>query len=200
MDSNEIVWGIPAQRTRKTEKYDFPVLTMSAIELKGSNRKFTFNKEAIETLGFVGGESEVKIGFSGNQVFIANGVGCRVAKNNSFSDKKIFEYLVKLWNLNTRVENEFLISKVEQQPYYELITLEEAKEIQQHNQEVPSVVREAAQILKEIGQPTSIRENDDEDNDEDIFEIEEESDIEEVDETDNSLDFDISSTKSSDWE
>lgn len=110
---NGIVWGVPAQRTKKVEKYSFAVLTMSKVE-EGSNRKISFNKAALALLNLVGGEDFIKVGFSGQQTFIAKGGenDIRVAKNNSFSDKRIFEYIAKLYSFDTAHENELCITAV----------------------------------------------------------------------------------------
>ena len=41
-----IDWGVPTNRksSTKVEKFNTPVVTMSALLGKGSGRKFTFNK------------------------------------------------------------------------------------------------------------------------------------------------------------
>jgi len=104
---NDIVWGVPTQKTRKTEKYDFPVVTMVAIEKNGSNRKFIFNKAAMEKLELVGGESTLAVGFKNTQILLRKEGPLALAKNNSFSDKRIFEHIAKIAGLDTTVENEF---------------------------------------------------------------------------------------------
>ena len=59
-----IIWGnVPAQRKRKEEKYNFAVVTMSAIDKPGAGRKFSFNKAAQEVLG-IQGEDRISFGFT----------------------------------------------------------------------------------------------------------------------------------------
>jgi hypothetical protein len=109
-NTNGVVWGVPVQRVKKTEKYDFPVVTMEAIEKEGSNRKFSFNKAALEALELVGGESTLAIGFTANNdVLIKKDGMFKLAKNNSFSDKRTFEYIAKILKLDISVENEFAL-------------------------------------------------------------------------------------------
>jgi hypothetical protein len=123
----EISWGVPAQRTRKEEKFKYSVVTMNALEKAGSNRKFSFNKAAIEELGLVGGESQLSVGYNTkeNRVFIRVGDGFQVAKNNSFSDKKTFEYIAKLLNLDVNVENNLEVVVQDNPTIFELILIDE---------------------------------------------------------------------------
>jgi len=106
-----VVWGeVPAQRTRKQEKYTTPVVTMSAIDKPGAGRKFSFNKAAQEALG-IQGEERVSFGFEagGKKIFIrkAEGdAGFLLTKTCTLSDKKTYEFIVKRWDLNSEVETE----------------------------------------------------------------------------------------------
>jgi hypothetical protein len=107
-----VVWdAVPAQRTRKQEKYSTPVITMSAIDKPGAGRKFSFNKAAQDALGVVG-EDRVTFGFQadGNKIFIRkesnSEAGFQLTKTCSLSDKKTYEFIVKRWNLNSEVETE----------------------------------------------------------------------------------------------
>lgn len=110
----DLVWdSVPAQRKRKTEKYNFPVVTMSAIEKVGAGRKFTFNKAAQELLG-IEGEDRVSFGFSTDRKIIAvrkasGDNGIQLTKTCTISDKKTYDFIVKLLDLNTSVENDFSI-------------------------------------------------------------------------------------------
>jgi hypothetical protein len=118
---DEVSWGIPKQRTAKVEKFDTPVVTMSAID-KGSGRKFSFNKAAQELLGLVGGESHVKIGFGGDSMYIqsqdAEGEGTfPMTKGCTFSNKRIYEYIVKRSTLDSSEDNFLHLATVEGQPY-----------------------------------------------------------------------------------
>jgi hypothetical protein len=107
-----VVWdAVPAQRTRKQEKYSTPVITMSAIDKPGAGRKFSFNKAAQDALGVVG-EDRVTFGFQadGNKIFIRkesnSEAGFQLTKTCSLSDKKTYEFIVKRWNLNSEIETE----------------------------------------------------------------------------------------------
>ena len=110
----DLVWdSVPAQRKRKAEKYDFPVVTMSAIEKVGAGRKFSFNKAAQELLE-IEGEDRVSFGFSTDRKIIAvrkaiGDNGIQLTKTCTISDKKTYDFIVKLLNLNTSVENDFSI-------------------------------------------------------------------------------------------
>jgi len=107
-----LIWdAVPAQRTKKVEKYNYAVVTMSAIEKLGAGRKFTFNKAAQELLSVVG-KDRVSFGFTpdGQHIYIrkASGTnGFELTQTCSISDKKTFEFIAKRLELNTEVENEF---------------------------------------------------------------------------------------------
>jgi len=118
-----IDWGIPnSGRTRKTEKYDTPVVTMSAILKDGAGRKFSFNNAAIEALGLVKPTEDkisyVAFGFSGDDLYCksTNMESNDVFKTNksfSFSDKKMFEYIAKRKELVVTCENHLFLEEVE---------------------------------------------------------------------------------------
>jgi hypothetical protein len=110
----DLVWdSVPAQRKRKAEKYNFPAVTMSAIEKVGAGRKFSFNKAAQELLE-IEGEDRVSFGFSTDRKIIAirkatEDSGIQLTKTCTISDKKTYDFIVKLLDLNTSVENDFSI-------------------------------------------------------------------------------------------
>jgi hypothetical protein len=110
----DLVWdSVPAQRKRKAEKYSFPAITMSAIEKVGAGRKFSFNKAAQELLE-IEGEDRVSFGFSTDRKVIAvrkatEDSGIQLTKTCTISDKKTYDFIVKLLDLNTSVENDFSI-------------------------------------------------------------------------------------------
>jgi hypothetical protein len=112
-----IIWGeVPAQRKRKEEKYNFAVVTMSAIVEKGAGRKFSFNKAAQELLG-IQGEDRVSFGFTpdGKNIYLrkASGeAGFQLTKTCTISDKKTYEFISKRLNLDNSIENDFVISSV----------------------------------------------------------------------------------------
>lgn len=107
-----LIWdAVPAQRKRKQELFSTPVVTMSALEKAGAGRKFSFNKAAQQMLGVVG-EDRVSFGFSPSMKLIAvrkaeDTTGFQLTKTCTISDKKTFEYIAKMLDLNTSVENHF---------------------------------------------------------------------------------------------
>lgn len=112
--SEIIDWGVPVQRkTRKTERFETPVVTMSAIAKEGAGRKFSFNKAAQDALGLVAGddgESFVAFGSSSTDIFVKASTTeeanmFKLTKSFSFSDKKTFEFIAKKKDLDTSIEN-----------------------------------------------------------------------------------------------
>ena len=107
-----LIWdGVPAQRTKRTEKFDFAVVTMSAIDKPGAGRKFTFNKAAQTALG-IQGEDNVSFGFSADGTIIAvrkavAPAGLKLTKTCTLSDKRTYEFIIKRVNLDMSVENHF---------------------------------------------------------------------------------------------
>ena len=123
----DVFWGVPSatNRTRKEEQFNVPILTMSALLKDGVNRKFSFNKAAVSALNLIGKESYIQVGFRGTEVLVKNAGDLAVpsnsfllAGNNSFSDKKTFEFIIKLKELNTEVENHLHLEQVEGQSYF----------------------------------------------------------------------------------
>jgi hypothetical protein len=110
----DFVWdAVPSQRQRKTEKYDYPVMTMAELSKPGAGRKFTFNKASQELLN-IQGEDRVSFGFSIDRTIVAirkaeGDTGFKLTKTCTFSDKKIFEFISKTLELSNDVENEFKI-------------------------------------------------------------------------------------------
>jgi len=114
----DFTWdAVPSQRQRKTEKYDYPVMTMAALAKPGAGRKFSFNKSAQELLS-VEGEDRVSFGFNADRTVVAirkaeGDAGFKLTKTCTFSDKKIFEFISKTLELSNDVENEFKINNKE---------------------------------------------------------------------------------------
>jgi len=112
----DFTWdAVPSQRQRKTEKYDYPVMTMAALAKAGAGRKFSFNKAAQELLS-VEGEDRVSFGFNADRTVVAirkaeGDAGFKLTKTCTFSDKKIFEFISKTLSLSNDTENEFKISE-----------------------------------------------------------------------------------------
>jgi len=119
----EFTWdAVPSQRQRKTEKYDYPVMTMAALAKPGAGRKFSFNKAAQELLN-IEGEDKVSFGFNNDRTIVAirkaeGDTGFKLTKTCTFSDKKIFEFISKTLELSNDVENEFKI--LDTNGYYKL--------------------------------------------------------------------------------
>lgn len=126
-----IDWGVPAQRATKMEKFTTPVVTMSAFAGKGSGRKLSFNKAAVDSLGLVkpenGNESFVTFGRNTgtNEIVLAASLTenesmkfFKVNKSFSFSDKKTYEFIAYTLKLDTSVENYLHIEAVEGEPYF----------------------------------------------------------------------------------
>ncbi len=136
LKNNKMIdWGVPTNRksSTKVEKFNTPVVTMSALLGKGSGRKFTFNKAAIDALGLVspdketGAQSYVTFGRNaetGDVVLMAlaeeneNMKAFKTNKSYSFSDKKTYEFLTNSFSLNNDVENYLHFDTVENQPYF----------------------------------------------------------------------------------
>lgn len=112
-----IIWGnVPAQRKRKEEKYNFAVVTMSAIDKPGAGRKFSFNKASQDLLG-IQGEDRISFGFTpdGKHIYLrkADGeAGFQLTKTCTISDKRTYEFISKRLGLDNSVENEFVVLSV----------------------------------------------------------------------------------------
>jgi hypothetical protein len=121
-----VVWGeVPAQRKRKEEKFNFPAVTMSAIDKPGAGRKFSFNKAAQEALD-IKGEERVSFGFATDtkQIFVRKATGeagFQLTKTCTLSDKRTYEFIAKRLDLNSEVENTFSVNMVAGQNYGELV-------------------------------------------------------------------------------
>jgi hypothetical protein len=109
-----LIWdGVPAQRTRKSEKYNFAVVTMSAIDKPGAGRKFTFNKAAQDVLG-INGEDRVSFGFSTDRTIIAvrkaaGDAGLKLTKTCTLSDKRTYDFIAKILDLDITQETDLEI-------------------------------------------------------------------------------------------
>lgn len=112
-----LIWDeVPAQRKRKQEQFAFPVITLSAIEKLGAGRKFSFNTAAQKHLDITGGD-RISFGFSTDRKIAAvrkatGDQGFALTQACTISDKKTYEFMVKIFNLNTSVENHFEIIEV----------------------------------------------------------------------------------------
>ena len=111
-----LIWdGVPAQRQRRGEKFDFAVVTMSAIDKPGAGRKFSFNKAAQDVLG-IQGEDRVSFGFSTDRTIIAvrkaaGDAGLKLTKTCTISDKRTYDFIAKLLDLDITQETELKIEE-----------------------------------------------------------------------------------------
>lgn len=116
-------FGIPLKREKKTEKYNFPVLTMQKEPGFKGARRFLLNKSAMELLGLTHDTQEtVSIGFP--QQNEGRFVIGRTTENtdipakfrysvhkteNSFSNGQLYEAMKKELNLDLSNDVEFII-------------------------------------------------------------------------------------------
>lgn len=109
-----LIWdSVPVQRQRRGEKYNFAVVTMSAIDKPGAGRKFSFNKAAQEILG-IQGEDRVSFGFSTDRTIIAirkatGDAGLKLTKTCTISDKRTYDFITKILDLDITQETELKI-------------------------------------------------------------------------------------------
>jgi hypothetical protein len=121
----ELVFGIPTVRSKKEEKYpNDAVLTMLAVGEKGTAKKIDINTFAVEQLEFLlDGNDKANFAFTmvdnEQKVFFANTstmenpTNINVTKQATFSNKKMYEYLAKVFELDTSIDNELILNQVE---------------------------------------------------------------------------------------
>jgi hypothetical protein len=152
-------WGVPTQRTKKVERFSEPVLTMHSLEGKGSGRKFSFNKAAITALSLdPEKEQNALIGFNGQEVFVKISEGehphnLRITKQASFSNKKTFEYIASLKEINVDAENNFFLVEVAEGTFRLDLIVEEGTDMQDETAEVEEVeeeVKAKAEVEAEV--------------------------------------------------
>tara|TARA_R110000868_G_scaffold281739_2_gene542010 strand:+ start:1218 stop:1793 length:576 start_codon:yes stop_codon:yes gene_type:complete len=112
-----LIWDeVPAQRKRRAEQFAFSVVTLSAIAKLGAGRKFSFNAAAQKELDVTSGD-RISFGFSTDKKLAAvrkatGDQGFALTQTCTISDKKTYEFMVKMFNLDTAIENHFEISLV----------------------------------------------------------------------------------------
>ena len=121
----ELVYGIPTLRSKKEEKYPTTaILTMLAEGEKGTAKKLDINTYAVEQLEFkldgkdtanfaFNMEDGKKVVYFANTSNIENPTNINVTKQATFSNKKMYEYLAKVFELDTTQVNELVISEIE---------------------------------------------------------------------------------------
>ena len=105
-------FGVPKREINKKEEL-FPnnsVIKMVAWEGKGFGKKLEFNFKAVELLKLIPGISNVNFAFDDEEktAYVGKQDGedsKTLAKNKSISDKKIYDYIVKNYNLDETVDN-----------------------------------------------------------------------------------------------
>ena len=193
-----INWGIPnAGRTKKEEQFNTPVVTMSAIIKDGAGRKFSFNKAAAEALGLVkpdeNNASYVSFGFNGNDLYCKSSItegNFKTNKSFSFSDKKMFEYIVKSKELSISSENYLHLEEVEGEGMFKIVkTTSNNDGGEQLSIEIPTseIVLDEIETVEET--PPTMQDTYDlveEQKAEKLGEEEEEKEVEEVEEVESS--------------
>tara|TARA_R110001606_G_scaffold393847_1_gene564193 strand:+ start:4676 stop:5275 length:600 start_codon:yes stop_codon:yes gene_type:complete len=193
-----INWGIPnAGRTKKEEQFNTPVVTMSAIIKDGAGRKFSFNKAAAEALGLVkpdeNNASYVSFGFNGNDLYCKSSItegNFKTNKSFSFSDKKMFEYIVKSKELSISSENYLHLEEVEGEGMFKIVkTTSNNDGGEQLSIEIPTseIVLDEIETVEET--PPTMQDTYDlveEQKAEELGEEEEEKEVEEVEEVESS--------------
>tara|TARA_R110002153_G_scaffold52030_2_gene146016 strand:- start:4811 stop:5410 length:600 start_codon:yes stop_codon:yes gene_type:complete len=193
-----INWGIPnAGRTKKEEQFNTPVVTMSAIIKDGAGRKFSFNKAAAEALGLVkpdeNNASYVSFGFNGNDLYCKSSItegNFKTNKSFSFSDKKMFEYIVKSKELSISSENYLHLEEVEGEGMFKIVkTTSNNDGGEQLSIEIPTseIVLDEVEAVEET--PPTMQDTYDlveEQKAEELGEEEEEKEVEEVEEVESS--------------
>lgn len=115
-------FGVPLVRQKKTEKYDFPVLTMQKEPGFRGSKRFLLNKSATELLGLTDDKETVSIGFpqqnkgkfiiarTTNIIEVPDKHKYLVGKTeNSFSNGPVYDAIKKELNLDLTNDIEFII-------------------------------------------------------------------------------------------
>lgn len=142
IDHTNLIFGIPSITSKKQEKYpDMGVITLLADAGKGTSKKLDLNTYLVEALALkLDGEDSVNFAFvmDGNEkvVYFANTTNMenptnmRVTKTGTVSNKKMYDYLAKVFELDTTKDNELLVSNI-QGTAGKVSVLIEATEIQE---------------------------------------------------------------------
>jgi len=159
----DFTWdAVPSQRQRKTEKYDYAVMTMAALAKPGAGRKFSFNKAAQELLNLQG-EDRISFGFNADRTVIAirkaeEDTGFKLTKTCTFSDKKIFEFISKTLELSNDTENEFKIASKEDFFTLRQITQDGDINLNDYNEEseIAEITLQKKEVIAEVEETKSI--------------------------------------------
>lgn len=115
-------FGLPSKRIRKTERFDFPVLTiLPEPTVKGGSRKFALNAAA-RTLLNINKDEECTVSIGVPEANNGNFIIANTTNNSdvrkdyrydvhttdwTFSNRKMYYYIANAFNLNTNQENYF---------------------------------------------------------------------------------------------
>jgi len=107
-----IRFGIPKVEKPVNPLDKIPVLTMELVADKGFNRRFVLNSKALQVLEVEPGIDSIAFAFDdvNNKVYIAklsSEDSVLVAKNRAFSNKRYYEYVAKMKNLDSKYDNYF---------------------------------------------------------------------------------------------
>lgn len=141
-----IQFGIPEREVINKEKYpEIPVLKMELVQDKGFNRRFSLNQNALEVLNVIPGNSKVIFAFDDteNKAYIAKHStedSVLVGKNKAFSNKRYYEYICKMKDLNSSIDNYFELTNpktIGDITIYELVQLSTDSEVSDsHNKTI----------------------------------------------------------------
>ena len=105
-----IRFGLPKREIVSKERYpETPVLTMEKVEGQGFNRRFTLNKKAVDLLQLIPGISSVIFAFD-EDAYISkyeSEDSVLLGKNMAFSNKKYYEHIAKMYNLDQSQDSDF---------------------------------------------------------------------------------------------
>lgn len=157
-----IVFGIPKREVVNKEQYpDVPVLKMELVQDKGFNRRFSLNQKALEILNITPGLHSVIFAFDDTEkkAYIAKHNtedSVVVGKNQAFSNKRYYEYICKMKDLNSSVDNYFELTNMKSVgdiDVYELVQLSTEPESTDNSN--PIVDKEIEHLVEEATKPTN---------------------------------------------
>ena len=121
---SEMVFGIPTLQSKKREKYpDTAVLTILAAGDKGTARKIDINTFGVDALELkLDGNDYVNFAFNmengekvvyfANTTHIENPSNIRVTKQATFANKKMYDYLAKVFDLDVTKDVELFLTDI----------------------------------------------------------------------------------------
>jgi len=107
-------FGVPSTRTKKVDEFegkDVLIMHPKPTE-KGKSTRFELSNNAAKTMNFQDG-GEIASSFDNGKMFLANTVkgqiptALNLTKSNAFSNAKLYNYVVKTFNIDPTVRNVF---------------------------------------------------------------------------------------------